>query len=56
MSRRSAVVAAVAALALVFAWLLFVALPRWYGANPAQASSAAPSTSGRGSAPAASAT
>jgi spore germination protein GerM len=55
MSRRSAVVAAVAALALVFAWLLFVALPRWYGANPAQASSAAPSTSGRGSAPAASA-
>jgi germination protein M len=51
MNRRSAIVAAVLALALVFAWLLFIALPRWYGANPAQASSAAPSGSPRSAAP-----
>lgn len=45
-------VGAVAALALVFGWLLFIALPRWYSANPAQASSTS-APGGAASAPAA---
>ena len=54
MNRRSLIVAAVAALALVFGWLLFIALPRWYGANP-QASSSASSSGRTPSTPAAAA-
>lgn len=54
--RRSAVIAAsIAALALVLAWLLFIALPRWYGANPAQASTGGSPAGARPSAPAAAA-
>ena len=48
MSRRIAAGVAVAALAMAGGWLLFVGLPRWYGARPPSAepsSSAAASTS-----------
>jgi spore germination protein GerM len=38
--RRAALVAAIAAVGLVVGWLLFVGLPRWYGA-PARTSAAA---------------
>ena len=55
MNRRAIVIAAVAALAVLFGWLLFIALPRWYGANPAQASSAT-GPAGRGSSAPATAT
>ena len=34
MSRRTAVIAAIAVLAVAGAWFLFVALPRWYAAKP----------------------
>jgi hypothetical protein len=40
MRRRAAIVAAILALALVGAWLLFFALPRWYGPQPPSQSSA----------------
>ena len=40
MHRRALAVSAIVALAFVFGWLLFIALPRWYGQNPSQAASA----------------
>lgn len=54
--RRSALIAAsIVTVALILAWLLFVALPRRYGTNPAQASTAASPAGARPSAPAAAA-
>jgi spore germination protein GerM len=42
MSRRVAAAAAIAALAIAGAWLLFVGLPRWYGNRAPDATAAAP--------------
>ena len=42
MSRRSLGIIAIAALALVAGWVLFVGLPRWYGPKPARAAAAQP--------------
>src|SRR5581483_5663454 len=41
-ARRVLAVAGVAAVAAVLVWVLFVALPRWYGPRPSQKTAAAP--------------
>lgn len=46
MDARRAVYAAVAVLAIAGAWLLFVALPRWYGPRTSAAAPAATATAG----------
>ncbi len=40
MYRRTLVATAIVALAFVLGWLLFVALPRWYGPKPVQSAAA----------------
>jgi hypothetical protein len=42
MHRRALAVTAIAALALALGWMLFVALPRWYGPRPVQSAAAQP--------------
>jgi spore germination protein GerM len=41
MHRRSLVTVAIVALAAAIGWMLFVALPRWYGARPVQSATPA---------------
>src|SRR5690349_21234580 len=41
MHRRSLVTVAIVALAAAIGWMLFVALPRWYGPRPVQSASPA---------------
>ena len=42
MSRRAAAGVAIAALAIAAGWLLFIALPKWYGSRPRAEVTAAP--------------
>jgi spore germination protein GerM len=51
MERRTAVRAAIGIFALLVAWLLFVALPKWYGARPPQSSAPATGAAASSSAP-----
>jgi Sporulation and spore germination len=49
MLRRPLPAAAIAGIAIIAAWILFIALPRWYGAKPASgATPAAPAASPSG--------